>query len=60
MSTHLKMVKASLKPQGNIYFPGAHLSSTLTWIVSALDSAKRAVQQIAFVNYKHKILGGHH
>ncbi len=46
----LSSFPAMIKPQGNIYFAGAHLSSTLTWIVSALESAKRAVEQIAFVN----------
>jgi len=32
------------RPQGNIYFAGAHLSSTLVWIVGALESAKRMVE----------------
>ena len=32
--------------QGSIYFAGSHLSSTLAWVVSALESAKRTVQQI--------------
>jgi monoamine oxidase len=37
-----------VKPQGqgSIYFAGSHLSSTLVWVVSALESAKRAVQQL--------------
>ena len=34
-------------PQGNLYFAGAHLGSSLGWILSALESSKRAVQQLA-------------
>lgn len=42
--THLYPIM--LKPQGNIYFAGDHLSVNHAWIVGALDSAKRAVEQI--------------
>ncbi len=37
-----------VKPQahGSVYFAGAHLSSTLGWVVSAMESARRAVQQL--------------
>ena len=33
-------------PQDNIYFAGEHLSVYHTWIVGALDSAKKAVEQL--------------
>ena len=36
--------------QDNIYFAGVHLGSTLFWIMGALESAKRAIQQIAYRN----------
>ncbi len=51
-SGQLSSYAAMIKPQGNIYFAGVHLSSTLVWIVGALESAKRAVQQIAYKNYE--------
>ncbi len=37
-----------IKPQGQerILFAGSHLSSTLAWVVSALESGRRAVQQL--------------
>ena len=35
------------RPQGNIYFAGGHLSSIQGWAVSALESARRAVRQLA-------------
>ena len=38
---------AMIMPQGNIYFAGGHLASTLGWIVSALESAKRTVAILA-------------
>ena len=38
---------AMVKPQGNIYFAGGHLASSLGWIVSGLESAKRAVSLLA-------------
>ncbi len=40
---HASMIRS----QGNIYFAGAHLASSLAWIMSALESAKRAVRQLA-------------
>ncbi len=36
---HASMIRS----QGNIYFAGAHLASSLAW---ALESAKRAVRQL--------------
>ena len=35
------------RPHGNIYFGGCYLSSSLVWIMSALESSRRAVRQIA-------------
>ena len=34
------------RPLGDIYFAGAHLSSTFWWIQSALESSRRTVQQL--------------
>ena len=36
-----------IRPQGNIYFAGGHLSSTMSWSAGALESARRAVRQLA-------------
>ena len=33
--------------QGDIFFTGAHLSSSLVWVQSALESSRRTVQQLA-------------
>ena len=38
-------------PRGNIYFAGSHLSPNLVWIAGALESAKRAVQQLMLRQY---------
>ena len=38
---------ALAKPHGNIYFAGGHLASTLSWMMSALESAQRAVRLLA-------------
>jgi monoamine oxidase len=35
-----------VSPQGNIYFAGDHLTPNSVWIVGALESARRAVQQL--------------
>ncbi len=43
----LSFYPSMARPQGNIYFAGAHLASSLCWIQSALESSKRAVQQLA-------------
>ena len=43
----LSFFPSMVKPQGNIYFAGSHLSSSLVWIQSALESSRRAVQQLA-------------
>lgn len=43
----LEFFPVIVKPQGNIYFAGAHLSSTLAWILSALESGRRAVGLLA-------------
>ena len=42
----LSLFPSLAKPQGKIYFAGCHLSSYRVWIVGALESAKRAVQQL--------------
>ena len=38
---------ALAKPHGNIYFAGGHLASTFFWMISALESAQRAVRLLA-------------
>lgn len=43
-----------MKPQGNVYFAGSHLSSSVVWITSALESAKRAVQQLVLAECGEK------
>ena len=35
------------RPHGDVYFAGAYLGSTLSWSVCALESARRAVRQLA-------------
>ena len=45
--TILVLFPSMVKPQGNIYFAGCHLSSSLGWIQSALESSRRTVQQLA-------------
>lgn len=40
----LSFYQSMLKPQGNIFFAGAHLSPTKIWIMSALESARTAVK----------------
>ena len=42
----LSLFPSLAKPQGKIYFAGGHLSPYRVWIVGALESAKRAVQQL--------------
>lgn len=41
------------QPQGKIYFAGEHLSVYHTWILGAIDSAKRCVGQIFGVCVDH-------
>ena len=36
-----------VRPQGNVYFAGGHLSSSVAWAAGALESARRAVRQLA-------------
>ena len=43
----LSLFPAMSRPQGDVYFAGGHLSSSLGWIQSALESARRTVQQLA-------------
>ena len=43
----LSFYPSMARPQGNIYFAGAHLSSSLGWIRSALESSRRTVRQLA-------------
>ena len=42
----LPLISALSQPQGNVYFAGSHLSTSLVWIMSALESSKRAVQKL--------------
>ena len=42
----LSLFPVLAKPQSQVYFAGSHLSFNRSWIVGALESAKRAVQQI--------------
>ena len=44
---YLSFFPAMAKPQGDIYFAGAHLSSSFWWLQSALESSRRTVQQLA-------------
>lgn len=43
----LSFYPSMARPQGDIYFAGAHLGSSLGWIQGALESSRRAVQQLA-------------
>ena len=36
-----------VRPQGDIYFAGAHICSSFGWIQSAFESSRRTVQQLA-------------
>jgi len=42
----LKYFPALVKPRGNIYYTGGHLSSSISWITSALEAARRTVRLI--------------
>ena len=43
---YLSLYQNNVRPEGSIYFAGVHLSPHFVWIVGALESAKRAVQQL--------------
>lgn len=42
----LSLYPTLVAPRGRLYFAGSHLSPNSFWIVGALESAKRAVQQL--------------
>ena len=48
---YLSLYQNNVCPEGNIYFAGVHLSPHFVWIVGALDSAKRAVQQLVLKTF---------
>ena len=47
----LSLYPKLVSPQGNIYFAGSHLTPNPIWIVGALESARRAVQQLVLSQF---------
>ena len=47
----LSIYPTLVTPRGNVYFTGSHLSPNTIWIVGAIESAKRTVQQFMFKQY---------
>ena len=47
----LSIYPTLVTPRSNIYFTGGHLSPNTIWIVGAIESAKRTVQQFMFKQY---------
>ena len=48
----LSLYPKLVSPQGNVFFSGVHLSPNFVWIVGALESAKRTVQQLMLKFFK--------
>ena len=50
----LSVYRTLVTPRDSVYFAGSHLSPNSFWIVGALESAKRAVQQLMLNNFAIK------